>query len=184
MKKPKLLLHICCAPCSTHVLTLLSEISDPTGYFYNPNIHPHSEYRLRLQTAERHFIERGIPLITPEYQPREWFSRIKGAEGEPEGGARCALCFRIRLEETARAAAALQFDLFGTTLSISPHKDARLINQIGRDAGSSFQIRFYEADFKKAGGYNESCLMSKSLGLYRQNYCGCIFSKKAREMRR
>ncbi|MCX6353639.1 MAG: epoxyqueuosine reductase QueH [Candidatus Aureabacteria bacterium] len=184
MKKPKLLLHICCAPCSTHVLTLLSETYDTTGYFFNPNIHPRSEYQLRIRTTERHFVERGIPLITPEYQPREWFSRIKGTEGEREGGARCAICFRMRLEETARAAAALQFDLFGTTLSISPHKDARLINQIGKEAGISFRILFYEADFKKAGGYSESCRMSKSLGLYRQNYCGCIFSKKAREIQR
>jgi predicted adenine nucleotide alpha hydrolase (AANH) superfamily ATPase len=177
MDKPKLLLHICCAPCSTHVLNLLTGRFDVTGYFYNPNIHPESEYRRRLTEAERHCRDKSISLLPSIYQPRDWFSLINGYEAAPEGGARCAVCFRARLEETARTAAAHQFDCFGTTLTLSPHKDAPLINRIGMEAGKRHHLRFHEADFKKGNGYGESCRLSRALGLYRQNYCGCVFSK-------
>jgi predicted adenine nucleotide alpha hydrolase (AANH) superfamily ATPase len=177
MDKPKLLLHICCAPCSTHVLNLLVSAFDVTGYFYNPNIQPDSEYRRRLMEAERHCRKRNIGLLPSIHHPRSWFSLIKGYEAEPEGGARCAVCFRMRLEETARSAAAHLFDCFATTLTISPHKDAALINRIGAEAGKRYQISFHAADFKKGNGYGESCRLSRTLGLYRQNYCGCVFSK-------
>ena len=175
--KLKLLLHLCCAPCSAHVLNLLAETCDVTGYFYNPNIHPESEYRRRLMEAERHCRDKHIRLLPSTYQPRDWLSLTRGYEAEPEGGARCAICFRLRLEETARIAAAHRFDRFGTTLTISPHKDAALINRIGREAGARHHLRFHEADFRKGNGYGESCRLSRALGLYRQHYCGCVFSK-------
>ena len=175
--KPRLLLHICCAPCSTHAINLLSGTYDVTGYFYNPNIHPESEYRRRLTEAERHCSHCNIPLLPSIYQPGGWHTLVKGCETEPEGGARCAICFRLRLEETARTAASHHFDRIATTLTISPHKDAALINRIGMEAGERHHIRFHEADFKKGNGYGESCRLSRALGLYRQSYCGCIFSE-------
>lgn len=177
--KPRLLLHICCAPCSTHVIDLLSKTCDVTGYFYNPNIHPESEYRRRLTEAERHCSRCNIPLIPSVYQPGDWHVLVKGHETAAEGGARCAVCFRLRIEETARAAAAHRFDCIATTLTVSPHKDAALINRIGLEAGEGRRLRFHEADFKKGNGYGESCRLSRALGLYRQNYCGCMFSKAA-----
>lgn len=175
--KPRLLLHICCAPCSTHVIDLLSETYDATGYFYNPNIHPESEYRRRLAETERHCSRCNVPLLPSVYQPSDWHDVTKGCEAESEGGARCAICFRLRLEETARTAAFYRFDCIATTLTISPHKDAALINRIGMEAGTYHRLRFHEADFKKGNGYGESCRLSRALGLYRQSYCGCIFSK-------
>ncbi|MEJ2744754.1 MAG: epoxyqueuosine reductase QueH [bacterium] len=178
MDKPRLLLHICCAPCSTHVINLLSETYDVTGYFYNPNIHPESEYRLRLTELERHCSHCNITLIPSIYQPQDWHAAAAGYEAEPEGGARCVICFRLRLEETARTAAIHQFERIATTLSISPHKDAALINRIGAEAADHRRLQFHKADFKKGNGYGESCRLSRALGFYRQSYCGCIFSKR------
>lgn len=175
--KPKLLLHVCCAPCSTRVIDLLSGAYDVTGYFYNPNVHPESEYLRRLAEAERHCSRCNVPLLPSVYRPGDWHALVKGYETEPEGGARCAVCFRLRLEETARAAGVHRFDCIATTLTVSPHKDAALINRIGIEAGGRRRLCFYEADFKKGNGYGESCRLSRELGLYRQNYCGCAFSK-------
>lgn len=182
--RPKLLLHICCAPCSTHVINLLSETHDVTGYFYNPNVHPESEYERRLAEAERHCSRCNVPLLPSIYRPSDWRAAVKGRETGPEGGARCAACFRLRLEETARIAAAHRFDCIATTLTVSPHKDAALINRIGMKAGESRRLRFHEADFKKGNGYGESCRLSRALGLYRQSYCGCIFSEAASRAKR
>lgn len=184
MNRPRMLLHICCAPCATHVFNVLTADYAVTGLFVNPNIHPSREYALRLFAAERHCRESSIPLIVPEYRPREWFSFVKGLEREGEGGARCARCFLMRLDETARAAAELGYSRFATTLTISPHKNAALINRIGREAGLRHGVPFHEADFKKRDGYGESCRISRGLGLYRQDYCGCIFSYLAKRGRR
>jgi predicted adenine nucleotide alpha hydrolase (AANH) superfamily ATPase len=180
MTRARLLLHICCAPCATHVFNLLAADYAVTGCFFNPNIHPPKEHSLRRAAAQRHCREAAVPLLLPDYRPRAWFRFVEGLEAEPEGGERCARCFLMRLDETARVAAALGFDRFGTTLTISPHKDALLINRIGRESGARHGVAFHEADFKKGNGYGESCRLSRALGLYRQEYCGCIFSRMAR----
>ncbi len=176
MGKPELLLHICCAPCSTHAISLLAGEFEIIGFFYNPNIHPPDEHSLRLSEAERFCKEMNLKLIVPPYQPSDWFNFIKGYEKEPEGGERCLLCFRMRLEKTARAATSRRYKYFGTTLSISPHKDTEHINRIGTEIGEKHGLYFYETDFKKGNGYRRSCELSKKHGLYRQDYCGCIFS--------
>lgn len=176
MRRPTLLLHICCAPCSTHVISLLAVRFDLAGLFHNPNIHPGAEYALRRGEAARFCRGRGIPLLCTAYRPGDWFSTVRGREGDPEGGVRCALCIRMRLDETARAAALGGFDCFGTTLTVSPHKDAGLINVIGAEAARRHGVRFLAADFKKGDGYAASCRMSRLHGLYRQRYCGCIYS--------
>lgn len=176
MRMPELLLHICCAPCATYSLSLLAESFNVTGFFYNPNIHPGEEYALRRREALRYFREQRATLVPSLYRPSDWFSYVEGHETDHEGGDRCALCFRMRLVETARAACSMGFDYFATTLTISPHKDAALVNRIGCEVAKSVGIRFLEADFKKGGGYAESCRMSRESGLYRQRYCGCIFS--------
>lgn len=176
--KDRMLLHICCAPCSTYVLELLSANYDVTGFFYNPNIHPASEYQKREAEMKRYAQNLGVELICGEYNDKRWFDMVKGLENEPEGGKRCLLCFRMRLGETAKFAKEHGYNTIATTLSISPHKDASLINQIGNDLAKEFKIDFYSADFKKRGGFERSIKMSKEFGLYRQSYCGCVFSKK------
>lgn len=180
MPAPRFLLHICCAPCSTHVLAALSARYAVTGYFYNPNIHPPGEHALRLSFAELHCRETGIPLVVPAYRPAKWFEAVRGAEKLPEGSERCALCIRLRLDAAARTAAELGFDLFGTTLTVSPHKNASVINQIGEEAGTKHGVPFHAADFKKADGFAASCRISRERGIYRQQYCGCIFSFRER----
>ncbi len=176
--KDQILLHICCAPCSTYVIELLGADYNITGFFYNPNIHPVSEYQKRENEMKKYAHNRGVKLICGEYEDEKWFDMIKGLEDEPEGGERCSLCFRMRLGETAKYAKELGYNIIATTLSISPHKNTELINQIGNDVAEEFGIDFYSADFKKRGGSEKSIRMSKEFGLYRQLYCGCIFSKQ------
>ena len=184
MAKPSLLLHICCAPCSTHVLNILERDFNVSANFYNPNIHPPTEHNLRQAEARRYCRARNTELIVPAYKPRDWFTIIKGHEKEPERGERCALCFRMRLEETARKAASRRFEYFGTTLSISPHKNANLINSIGKEIGEQPGVRFLEADFKKENGFKISCELSRSQWMYRQEHCGCIYSYMGKSYRR
>ena len=175
--RPKLLLHACCAPCSTYVAEYLREYFDITLFYYNPNTHPQAEYQKRLDalhTLAEHF---SLPVIECEYHPQEFFSRAKGMEHLPEGGERCTECFHIRLGETARQAKELGFDYFCSTLSISPHKNAELINEIGEYYAAEYGIPFLPNDFKKRGGFLRSTELSKELGLHRQDYCGCVFSK-------
>lgn len=181
--KDRMLLHICCAPCSTYVLELLGVNYDVTGFFYNPNIHPVSEYQKRENEMKRYAQNIGVELICGEYEDERWFDMVKGLENETEGGKRCFLCFCIRLRETAKFAKEHGYNIITTTLSISPHKNAELINQIGGDLAKEFKIDFYSADFKKRGGFEKSIKRSKEFGLYRQSYCGCIFSKKEAEER-
>lgn len=179
MTQRKLLLHTCCAPCVTVPIERLGSEYDITCFFYNPNIHPEDEFRRRMIALKKLASELKIELIAPEYHSEIWFEQIRGLENEPEQGRRCAICFEMRLQETARLAKAEGFDLFTTTLTISPHKNSSLINQIGVELSREFQIEFLEANFKKKDGYQRSLELSQHFNLYRQNYCGCIFSRES-----
>lgn len=183
--RPKLLLHSCCAPCSSYVLERLAEAFEIAVFFYNPNIAPEAEFRLRLDEQCR-LIERlgaGIELIPGEYDGAAFEALAAGLEDEPEGGARCERCFRLRLGRAAQVARDGGFDYFTTTLSISPLKDAQKLNALGAEFARQFGVRYLFSDFKKKGGYLRSCELSRAYGLYRQDYCGCRFSKRAREDR-
>ncbi|MDP8248768.1 MAG: epoxyqueuosine reductase QueH [Candidatus Tritonobacter lacicola] len=174
--KTKFLLHVCCAPCSTHVIESLKEKLDITCYFYNPNIWPISEYRTRLKDA-RGFCRRiGMPIMLGSYDSELWILATRGFEDEPEGGKRCEICFYFRLLDTARTASRLGFDLFGTTLTISPHKNPEAVNEAGRRAGRVTGMAFCEGDYKKKDGFLRSIELSKKYHLYRQSYCGCRYS--------
>ena len=180
-RRPSLLLHSCCGPCSTAVLEVLCLHFAVTLLYYDPNIQPEAEYALRLENQLRVLRELHpeVALLPCEYDGAAFTAAARGLEGEPEGGARCTACFRLRLEYTARAAAVGGFEFFCTTLSVSPHKDAERLNAIGAELGEKYGVRFLPCDFKKRDGYRRSIELSKSLGLYRQNYCGCLYSKQA-----
>lgn len=175
--RPRLLLHSCCGPCSSAVIERLAPRFDLTVYYYNPNIAPEEEYRRRL-AVQRELVEKlgGAVLVEGEYEPAVFLAAVRGLEGEPEGGARCTECFRLRLEATARRAAEGGFDFFCTTLTVSPHKDAGRINAISEALAARYGVAALPADFKKREGYKRSIELSKAYGLYRQNYCGCPFS--------
>ncbi len=181
MAKPKMLLHICCAPCSTHVIKTLKGDYDLTGFFYNPNIQPLEEYIRRLETARGYAEELGLELVEGRYDITRWLEATAGYENEPEGGARCPICYRIRLEETAKLAGSEGYDYFATTLTISPHKRADIINPIGVEMAVKYGVKFFEGDFKKKDGFKHSVDMSKEHRLYRQDYCGCIYSQLERQ---
>jgi predicted adenine nucleotide alpha hydrolase (AANH) superfamily ATPase len=176
--KPRLLLHSCCGPCSSYVLEYLTRYFDVTLLYYNPNIQPRAEYDLRLENQRK--LLRAFPEVTLMpcgYDGAAYDDAAKGLEGEPEGGARCAACFRLRLSFTARIAAENGFEFFCTTLTVSPHKNAPLINALGEELGEKYGVRWLASDFKKRGGYQRSIALSAEHGLYRQNYCGCLFSR-------
>ncbi len=187
-KRPTLLLHACCAPCSSYVLEYLSEYFDITLFFYNPNIAPEEEYRFREAELCRLVREMGlsdrVKLLSGRYDPEEFVSIAKGLEDLPEGGSRCAACYRLRLRESARVAAEGGFDYYTTTLSISPYKNAEWLNVIGTEEGEAAGIRYLPSDFKKKNGYRRSCELSSEYGLYRQDYCGCVYSKAAKDTRK
>lgn len=182
---PSLFLHSCCAPCSSYVLEYLSEYFSIHLFYYNPNISPLEEYQMRVDEQKR--LIDGLPVKHPvtfeegPYEPERFYQAVKGLEMEKEGGKRCQVCFRLRLEETAKRAAEAGFDYFATTLSISPLKNATVLNQIGEELGMIYQIAHLPSDFKKKNGYKRSVELSAQYGLYRQDYCGCIFSRKERE---
>ncbi len=179
-RAPALLLHSCCAPCSSYVLEYLSNYFRITVFYYNPNIDPPEEYRKRA-AEQQNFIAR-LPVKYPvrflegEYVPQDYYAAVKGLEQEPEGGARCRKCFRLRLEKTAAAAVREQADYFATTLTISPLKNARAINEIGEALAEEYHLLWLPSDFKKKEGFKRSGELSRQYGLYRQNYCGCRFS--------
>lgn len=181
--KPQLLLHACCAPCSSYVLEYLSEYFEITVFFYNPNITEREEYDKRAEEIKRLISElphkNQIHLLYGKYDPESFFEISKGLENLPEGGERCFGCYRLRLNEAAIAAKAGGFDYFTTTLSISPHKNAGKLNEIGKELSEKYDIPYLFSDFKKKNGYKRSCELSAVYGLYRQSYCGCIFSKAA-----
>lgn len=183
-EKPKLLLHSCCAPCSSAILEFLQEYFNITIYFYNPNITFEEEYIKRLQEQRDYHKKRGynIEVIEGYYSPKEdFFEKVKGLEKEREGGKRCYACYSLRLEKTAKKASELGFDYFSTVLSISPMKNAQWINEIGEKLSENYNVKFLNGDFKKKGRYLRSVEISKEYDLYRQDYCGCIFSKLERE---
>ncbi len=179
---PKLLLHSCCAPCSSYCIEYLSKYFDITLYFYNPNISKEEEFDKRANELTRLVdsmsLARSINVIIEHYEPNEFYTIAKGLENEPERGKRCEECFKLRLEHSAQYAKKNNFDYFTTTLSISPHKDAQLLNGIGRDFSRKYNIPYLFSDFKKKNGYKRSIELSTEYNLYRQNYCGCIYSYK------
>lgn len=176
--RQKLALHSCCGPCSTYVIEYLSEFFDITVFFYNPNIHPKEEYLLRLNEQKRLCKILGIEMVDCDYDATGYFEFVKGFENEMEGGKRCALCFEMRLDYVAKKAKEMGFELFATTLTVSPHKNAMLINSIGESIAKKREIQWLPSDFKKRSGYLRSIRLSEQYNLYRQNYCGCIFSKQ------
>ena len=178
----RLLLHSCCAPCSSHCLSELSPQIGVTVLYYNPNLDCAGEYEKRKREQLRFLRETGLAdFLDCDYAPEDYLAAVRGLEEEKEGGARCAVCFRLRLERTAREAKALGFDYFTTTLTVSPLKNAKLINTIGFAVAEEVGVKYLPSDFKKRGGYLHSVRLSEEYGLYRQDYCGCAFSKAERE---
>ena len=183
----RLLLHSCCAPCSSYVLEYLKEYFAITVFYYNPNISRSGEYRKRVEEQKRLIAlynqqKAGFPIriLEGDYEPEVFFREAAGLEKEPEGGKRCRKCFRLRLEKTAKEAQKGGYDYFGTTLTISPLKNAVLLNEIGESLALRYQVNWLFSDFKKKNGYKRSVELSKEYDLYRQDYCGCIYSETAR----
>ncbi len=178
MTKPRLLVHICCAPDAAYVIGLLKPDYEVTGFFYNPNIHPAGEHEFRLSDARKVTKRLEVGLIEADYDDVRWFKLAGKFKEEPEKGRRCDICYAMRLERTAGEAARLDFEYFATVMSLSPWKKAPVLNRIGRMFGRRYRVRFLEADFKKKDGFRKSVELSKALGLYRQDYCGCLYSRR------
>ncbi len=172
----KLLLHSCCGPCSTHVINCLKDDYDLTIFYFNPAIFPEKEYQKRLQEQERYAKIVGVKVIEDDKNENAFLSLVKGHECDKEGGERCSLCFEMRLRQTAKVAKQNGFDVFATTLTVSPHKNSQVINAIGQKIAKEQGIPFLDENFKKKDGYLKSIKLSQQFGLYRQNYCGCRFS--------
>lgn len=181
--RPSLLLHACCAPCSSYVLEYLHEYFDITVFYYNPNISPEPEYIKRVDEIQRLIREMcpDVRFIEGKYEPQRFYNMAKGLENEPERGKRCLKCYRLRLTESAEAAKLTNADYFTTTLSISPQKDSQILNAIGREVSEQYGVPYLFSDFKKRGGTKRSTELSQKFSLYRQDYCGCVFSKRERE---
>lgn len=179
---PSLFLHSCCAPCSSYVLEYLSRYFSITVFYYNPNISPREEYEKRVQEIRRLIDEMDflhpVKFVEGEYRPQDFYAMARGLEDIPEGGERCHRCYRMRMEEAARLAREGGYDYFTTTLTISPLKDAAKINEIGEELAEIYQVSHLPSDFKKKNGYKRSIELSREHGLYRQNYCGCVFSRR------
>ncbi|MBT6691641.1 epoxyqueuosine reductase QueH [Candidatus Parcubacteria bacterium] len=178
---PKLLLHTCCGPCAIYVIEELLKQYQVTVYFYNPNIHPRKEYLARKVEVKKYLEKIDVEFIEGDYNTKDWFEQIKGLEHEPEKGRRCDVCFNLRLGEVVRRAKDNGFAAWATTLSISPHKDYKKISEIGQALSKKHDIEFVDRDWKKQEGYKISCNMSKVEGFYRQDYCGCVYSKRDRD---
>lgn len=182
---PKLLLHSCCAPCSSYVIEYLSSYFKILVFYYNPNLYPDEEYEKRVKEQMR-FIQafpakHPVEFLSGDFEKERFYEAVKGLEQEPEGGARCFACYRLRLTETARTAKRLGMDYFTTTLSISPLKNAVKLNEIGEELAEEYGVAYLPSDFKKKNGYHRSVELSKEYGMYRQDYCGCIFSYQRKE---
>ena len=177
-RKPKLLLHVCCGVCGTWVPELLSKDFAVDLYYFNPNIQPKEEYLSRLEAARRAGRRLGLKLIEGEYDPKPWFAAVRGLENEPEGGKRCAVCFDFRLRQTAFFAKRGFYEYFASTLTIGRNKPARTIDQIGHKWAKEFGVKFFPGDWKKKGGQIESDGRARRMGLFRQNYCGCVYSMR------
>ncbi len=171
----KIVLHICCGICAAGVVErLIGEGHEVRGYFYNPNIHPRAEYNQRREVAQRVAEELDFPLVLPPYRPQEWHREVVSLESEPEGGRRCEVCFRLRLKRTFDFMKEQGGDVFTTTLTVSPQKSANLVNQVGREVGGD---SFLRRDFKKKEGFKRSMELAREWALYRQHYCGCVYSQ-------
>ena len=182
---PTLLLHSCCAPCSSYVLEYLSDYFSITVFYYNPNIYPDEEYEKRVKEQQA-FISRlpakhPITFCQGDFDKERFYAATKGLEQEIEGGARCEACFRLRLEESAVMARDMGMDFFTTTLSISPMKNAELLNEIGQELGQCYGVEYLCSDFKKRNGFKRSVELSEEYGMYRQDYCGCVYSYQERQ---
>lgn len=187
LERRRILLHSCCGPCSTACIERLMPNWQITVFFYNPNITDSKEYELR-KLNQKKFIEAynarienpelRVEFIEGEYIPEDFFGSVRGLEACPEGGERCTECFKLRIERTAKAAAELSIPVFGTTLSVSPHKNFQLISAIGSELAEIYGLEFLDMDFKKKAGFQRSIEMSKEYELYRQSYCGCVYSKR------
>ena len=179
---PTLLLHSCCAPCSSYVLEYLSQYFKITIFYYNPNISPKEEYKKRVEEQKRLISQlptkNPVSFIEGEYIPQDFYNMAKGMEDLKEGGERCFKCYRLRLEKTAKLAKSKGFDYFTTTLSISPYKNAPKLNEIAEELSEIYSVKNLPADFKKKEGYKRSIQLSSEYDLYRQNYCGCVYSKR------
>lgn len=186
-RRPRLLLHSCCAPCSSYVLECLNRAFDIDIFYYNPNISPREEFDRRVAELQRLVArlphENDMRVVVGDYDNDAFMAMCRGHEDDPEGGARCERCFRMRLGEAAKLAARLGSDYFTTTLTISPLKDAQLLNAIGLELAGRAGVPWLCSDFKKKNGYKRSCELSAEYGLYRQDYCGCVFSKRERDAR-
>lgn len=183
-KKPTLLLHACCAPCASSVLLVLVPYFEITVFFYNPNIEPEQEFTYRLRELERLLVQMeltDVSVIAPPYDAIEFETLAKGKENLPEGGARCHDCYSLRLNKTAAYAKEKGFDYVTTTLSVSPYKNAAWLNEIGKAAAEEHGVRYLVSDFKKGEGYKRSCELSAKFNLYRQNFCGCKYSRRQAE---
>ena len=184
-KRPRLLLHSCCGPCSSAVLEKLIRDFDVTLLWYNPNLYPQEEFDRRLATQieliEKMGLTEEVPILAEGRKHEDYLSRVRGLENEPEGGGRCTECFRLRLFECARLAKAYGFDYFCTTLTVSRHKDAERVNRLGEEIGKAFGVAWLPSDFKKRDGEMRSQRLSAQYGLYRQDYCGCEFSQRDRK---
>lgn len=183
-KRPKILLHSCCAPCSTYTLEYLTQYADVDIYFSNSNIHPRVEYERRAQ-VQKDFIEQfnkdynqSVQFLEAPYEPQVFIQKTKGLTDEPEGGARCTVCFDMRLGTVADKAKKLGYDYFGSTLTISPHKNSQVINEVGLELQEEYQINYLPSDFKKNNGYRRSVEMCEIYDIYRQCYCGCVYAAK------
>lgn len=182
---PKLLLHSCCGPCSSYCIDVLSRYFEVTVFYYNPNIYPEEEYYMRVKEQKR-FID-SFPTLHPvsflegKYDTERFYEMARGMEQIPEGGERCFRCYRLRLEEAAQKAKELEFDFFTTTLSISPLKNSQKLNEIGKELEEKYQVRYLYSDFKKKNGYKRSTEISREYQMYRQYYCGCVYSKQQRD---
>ena len=179
-KVPRLLLHSCCAPCSSYVLEYLSKYFDITVLYYNPNIYPPEEFGKRaeeqVRLADEMDFGHSVKVIVADFNADEFYSAVRGHEDDPEGGGRCRICFELRLGAAAAYAREHGFDYFTTTLSISPLKNAAVLNEVGANMAEKYGVAYLFSDFKKRGGYKRSCELSAQYGLYRQDYCGCVFS--------
>ncbi|MFH1823060.1 MAG: epoxyqueuosine reductase QueH [Patescibacteria group bacterium] len=177
-RKPKMLLHFCCAGCGSYVSQELKKKFRIILYFYNPNIYPEPEYQKRFEEAKKIVKLNSLKLIAGTYSHKDWLKEIAGHESDPERGERCRICYRLRLTSAAEKAKELKINYFTSTLTVSPHKDAKIIFAIGRKLENNYKIKFLDEDFKKKNGFTKTSQLSQKLGLYRQNYCGCEFSKK------
>ncbi|OGF24295.1 hypothetical protein A3H09_02750 [Candidatus Falkowbacteria bacterium RIFCSPLOWO2_12_FULL_45_13] len=176
-QKSSLLLHICCVGCGVYASQLLKQDYDIMLFFYNPNIWPEEEYNKRLAEAEKIAEQFNLKLIEGAYDHNRWLEAVRGRENDPERGQRCLICYKFRLDKAAAVAKKLNREYLITTLTTSPHKDALAVNKIGQGAAANFQLKFLTQDLKKQDGFKKSAALSRQLGLYRQNYCGCEFSR-------